>query len=190
MPPALRAILTLPALNVDGLILPGHVSTVTGKNYFNFVSDYGVPAVIAGFEPCDILYAILRLVEKIRLRDSAVENAYSRAVRGDGNIRAMAKMTKMFRPSDAFWRGLGSIPQSGLALDPRYSSFDARVRFGLPPAVEEPEPPGCNCAAVLSGRKTPPQCGLFGKSCTPSNPVGPCMVSSEGSCRAYYLSSQ
>lgn len=187
MPPALRAILGLPDLNIDGLILPGHVSAVTGRKYFDFISDYPVPAVISGFEACDILYAILKLVKKICARDFSVENAYPRAVRETGNTKAMAEISKVFRPSDAFWRGLGNIPLSGLELKAQYSAFDAKVRFGLPRVVEEPEPPGCCCAEVLSGRKTPRQCRLFGKICTPSSPVGPCMVSSEGSCRAHYV---
>jgi len=188
MPPALRKVLAFENLRIDGLLLPGHVSTVTGRRYFDFIHrEYQVPSVIAGFEACDILYAILRLIKKISIGDKRVENGYPRAVKEEGNEEAMRVLDRVFEHSSSSWRGMGELPQSGLDLKEAYKEYDAKVKFGLEPVKDEPEPPGCDCRLILSGLKRPWECRLFGKACTPSHPVGPCMVSSEGSCRAHYL---
>ena len=187
MPPILRKILSMDELRIDGLILPGHVSAVTGKRYFEFIGEeFHVPAVISGFEPCDILYAILRLLQKMLKGDYAVENAYPRVVSEEGNIRAQDLINEVFEPGPSTWRGIGELPESGLALRPAFSQFDASKKLPLEPLSEEAEPPGCDCRYILSGLKAPEDCRLFGKVCTPVHPVGPCMVSSEGSCRAHY----
>jgi len=189
MPEALRAILFAKDFAVDGLILPGHVSAVTGRRYFDFVGrDYGVAAAISGFEACDVLYGVLRLIQKLSSGDRTVENCYPRAVSEDGNTRAMATLREAFEATTGSWRGLGEIPGSALAVAGDFEEFDAVKRYGLPLLSEEPEPPGCGCAQVLTGRIRPRDCPLFGKVCSPSRPVGPCMVSSEGSCRAHYVS--
>lgn len=186
VPPALAALLTDPEVNVDSLILPGHVSTIIGLEPYRFIADqYGVPAVITGFEPLDILQALLLIMDQIKEKQPRVVNQYSRAVADQGNPRAREIMYEVFEPSDALWRGLGRIPQSGLALKGEYTRFDA-LRL-LDVRVEELPPlPGCRCGEVLKGKMRPSECPLFGKACVPANPVGPCMVSTEGSCAAYY----
>lgn len=195
MPNALRAILSAQDLRVDGLILPGHVSAVTGRRYFDFLgSDYRVPAAIAGFEACDILYAILRLVCRLLRADvpgaveATVENCYPRAVTEEGNARAMRILAEVFEVRAGPWRGLGEIPGSVLWVAEDLSEFDAVKKHSLPPLREEPDRPGCGCSKVLTGRMKPGDCAFFGKVCSPSNPVGPCMVSLEGSCRAHWAS--
>lgn len=188
MPPAIRKVLSLENANVKGMLLPGHVSTITGRRYFDFIQrEFEVPSVIAGFEACDILYAILRLIQKIKCKDFTVENGYPRAVTEDGNPAARSLLNTVFELSDASWRGLGLLKASGLTLAEPYKYYDAAEKFNLAPEEDEKEPPGCDCQLVLSGTKIPLECRLFGKACTPSHPVGPCMVSSEGSCRAHFL---
>jgi hydrogenase expression/formation protein HypD len=187
MPPAMEAVLSSPDLKVDGLILPGHVSAVTGRKYFDFVgARFGMPSVIAGFEACDILLAVQRLIEKTLSGDPSVENRYPRAVSEEGNPKAMALLSEVFQEVSGAWRGLGEIPASVLAVSRRFADYDAVRRHALPSIKEEPDPPGCACAQVLAGRFKPKDCPLFGKGCDPSRPEGPCMVSSEGSCRAHY----
>lgn len=187
MPEAMRKILSLDDIAVDGLILPGHVSAVTGRKYFDFVgSEFGVPAVISGFEACDILLSVLRLVQKVLAHDPSVENGYPRAVSEEGNRTAMGLLRETFEAVPGEWRGLGAVAGSALGIPAALGDLDAARRFMLPPVREEPEPPGCGCAAVLTGRKKPGDCALFGTVCDPSHPVGPCMVSSEGSCRAHF----
>ena len=185
-PPALRAIASDPETRIDGFILPGHVSTITGTAPYRFlVDEFGTPGVVTGFEPVDVLEGIERLVEMVVSGRPAIENAYRRGVADDGNPVARSLVERVFEPCDATWRGLGPIPGSGLAIREAYRRFDARRRF----AVEvEPtvEPRGCRCGDVLRGAITPGGCPLFGRACTPEHPVGPCMVSSEGSCAAYF----
>ena len=187
MPQALRSLLGAPDFAVDGLILPGHVSAVTGWRYFDFVgTEFGVPAAVSGFEACDILYAVLVILKKLVSGDHSISNCYQRAVSADGNVRAMAAIREVFETKASLWRGLGWVSDSGLEVSSNLKEFDAVSRFGLGPVSDEPEPPGCGCAKVLTGRVKPHDCPLFGIACNPSRPVGPCMVSSEGSCRAYY----
>ena len=186
VPPALAALLADPDNSIDAFLLPGHVCTVLGLEPFRFVAeDWKRPAVVAGFEPADILDALCRMARQRRDGVPSVENAYPRAVSDGGNPRARAVLSQVFRVSDALWRGLGTIPGSGLALNPAYARFDALERLGL--SLPETKPlPGCRCGEVLRGKLAPSQCPLFGKACTPANPVGPRMVSTEGSCSAYF----
>jgi len=187
VPPALRAILTGGQARIDGFLLPGHVSVVLGTQPYAFVpAEFGVPCVITGFEPVDILQGLVMLLEQMHGRRAAVEIAYRRAVSPDGNPSARALLAEVFAPCDAEWRALGTIPASGLALTPAYTLFDAARRF--PVDLPEPAPQkGCMCGEILTGRAAPADCPLFGKTCTPETPVGPCMVSSEGACAAHYL---
>jgi hydrogenase expression/formation protein HypD len=185
-PAALGALMETPGVAIDGFILPGHVSVITGTDGYREVFEkYQVPSVITGFEPVDILTAVLMLVRQAAAGKPALENAYPRAVSQAGNTKAIAIMGQVFETCDATWRGIGEIPESGMALKPEFRSFDALERFDLEvPDVGEPK--GCACGEILMGLKTPEQCPLYKRTCTPADPVGPCMVSSEGSCAAYY----
>ncbi|NDY42600.1 hydrogenase formation protein HypD [Dissulfurirhabdus thermomarina] len=186
MPPALRALLADPGLRLDGLLCPGHVSTIVGAGAWRgLAADFGIPCVVAGFEPLDVLEAIRRLVLQAVEGRAEADNAYPRAVTEAGNPRALAVMAKVFVPVAARWRGLGEIPASGLALAPAWRALDAAARFDLD-VRPAPDPPGCRCGDVLRGRARPPECPHFGRRCTPARPVGPCMVSSEGACSAWY----
>jgi hydrogenase expression/formation protein HypD len=186
VPAALAALMANPQVQIDGFLLPGHVSVIIGlEAYRPFFEQCHTPGVVAGFEPVDILQGVLDLVTLIEKNAPALGNAYPRAVTDQGNPQALQVMAGVFEPCDAAWRGLGVIPGSGLAIRPALAAFDAVRRFGLQ-VVERPEPKGCACGEILSGTKSPPQCALFRKSCTPLRPVGPCMVSSEGTCAAYY----
>lgn len=184
IPPALRALASAPGVRVDGFILPGHVSAVIGTAPYRFLAEEcRVPSCVAGFEASDILAAVDELLRQIE-RGPEVAVQYRRVVRDEGNPQALAVMRTVFAPTDAEWRGLGRVPGSGLRLRPALARFDAVARFGLKPgrAVRTP----CRCGDVMLGRITPPQCPLFGRRCNTESPVGPCMVSSEGACAAYY----
>jgi hydrogenase expression/formation protein HypD len=186
MPPALEALLSDPEIKIDGLICPGHVSIMIGADaYEPFVSHYRIPCVIAGFEPVDILKAVVMLTQQVTTGKAKVEIAYDRAVTKEGNRQAMTVMYRIFEPADALWRGLTVIPASGLEIREEYEYFNARKRFDLTIA-EARDPAGCACGDVLKSIKTPPDCKLFGKTCLPEHPIGPCMVSGEGACGAYY----
>ncbi len=173
---------------LDALILPGHVSTIIGVEPYAFLAEqYGIPSVIAGFEPIDLLLGVVELLEQILEGTPHIEIAYGRAVQTQGNEQAKAVIDEVFTISDATWRGLGLIPDSGHVLREEYADFDAARRFDIS-ALTEPtvEPKGCSCGEVLRGVMSPNECALFGRVCTPVNPIGPCMVSGEGSCAAYY----
>ncbi|HEX3010825.1 MAG TPA: hydrogenase formation protein HypD [Syntrophomonadaceae bacterium] len=186
MPGALRALLTSPDLKVDGLICPGHVSTIIGSKPYEFIaSELGIPAVITGFEPVDILQGILMLLTQINAETAQVEIQYSRGVIPEGNSQALKIINQVFKPSDDNWRGFGVIPDSGLILREEYRSFDARSKFDIKVSAADDDD-GCRCGDVLRGVITPLECPMFGKACTPEKPVGACMVSSEGTCAAYY----
>lgn len=186
MPPALEALVADPDIRIDGLICPGHVSIMIGADaYEPLVARYHIPCVIAGFEPVDILSAVLMLAEQVQKGKAAVEIAYNRAVTKEGNRQAMAVMNKIFEPTDALWRGLTVIPGSGLDIRPQYDYFNARKRFAITVA-EAKDPAGCACGDVLKSIKTPADCKLFGTACRPEHPIGPCMVSGEGACGAFY----
>jgi hydrogenase expression/formation protein HypD len=185
VPPALDILLSDPDLALDGLLCPGHVSAIIGeKAYQPFAEKYHMPCVIAGFEPLDILGSIFMLASQVRDNRALVENSYGRVVSPEGNPRAREMIGAAFEPCDAQWRGLGEIPGSGLKLRPEFIRHDAAHRFGLRP-VFVPEPKGCRCGEILTGRVTPQECPLFNTRCTPTSPVGPCMVSSEGTCAAH-----
>lgn len=186
MPGALEAIVADPRLKIDALILPGHVSTIIGADPYRFLAQrYGIPGVITGFEPVDVLQGIAMILRQLHEGRSEVEIAYARGVMEEGNPHAMAAIDEVFETCTAQWRGLGPIEGSGYRLRGEFAAFDAVQRFH--PQVEPTvEPKGCRCGDVLRGIMTPHECPLFRKVCTPENPIGPCMVSSEGSCAAYY----
>ena len=186
-PAAMRAILADGQVPLDGFIGPAHVSVVIGSSaYEPFATDRGKPVVIAGFEPLDVLHAIMLLVRQVNDGRAEVETQYTRAVAREGNARALAAMAEVFDLRPAFdWRGLGEIPWSGLRLKEEYAAFDAERRFGLRDD-RVPDPKSCECAAIVRGQKHPRACKLFGSVCTPEHPIGACMVSSEGACAAYY----
>lgn len=184
--PALRSLLADPDTAVDGLICPGHVAAITGADAFAFLPrEYGLPAVVSGFEPGDILYAVYRLTRMAKSGRPALENEYTRLVRSEGNPAAKQAMDAVFRPAASLWRGLGEVPESGLVLREEFSRWDAARKFGFSPSASA-EAPGCRCGAVIRGACAPRDCPLFGTICTPSDPVGPCMVSGEGACAAAF----
>jgi hydrogenase expression/formation protein HypD len=186
-PPAMKAILDLGESRLDAVIGPGHVSTVIGSLAWEFVPrDYGLSCVVAGFEPLDVLQGIYTLVQRIESEDPHVDNAYTRSVRAEGNRMALDLMDRVFEVCAADWRGIGSISNSGLAFNTRFRRFEAREHFDIDPGPSH-EPAGCRCGDVIRGAARPTECPLFGTACTPPQPVGPCMVSSEGTCAAYYL---
>jgi hydrogenase expression/formation protein HypD len=185
VPPALKALLENP-MDLDGFLLPGHVSTVLGSQAFSFMGDLGFPSVVTGFESLDLLLGLYTMLKMIEDGKSEVGNAYSHVVREEGNDTARRLIDECFVPEPlTSWRGLGAIPESGYTIREPYSRHDARLHFDMEgtPAGENPH---CACGQVITGRFKPYQCPLFGKSCTPSTPVGPCMVSTEGACGAYY----
>jgi hydrogenase expression/formation protein HypD len=186
VPPALGAILSSPGCRVQGFLAAGHVCTIMGSSeYEPLAAKYRVPIVITGFEPLDILDGVFRCVKQLEECRAEVENAYTRAVRAEGNKPAQALIADVFRVVHRRWRGIGEIPQSGLALSERYSRFDAEVRFGLAGYTAE-ESSECISGLVLQGLKKPQECPAFGTRCTPDHPLGATMVSAEGACAAYY----
>jgi hydrogenase expression/formation protein HypD len=187
IPPPLRAILESGEVRISGFLYPGHVSAIIGEKPYEFVArEFGLPGVIAGFEPGDILLAIRSILEQIRDKKPAVANEYRRAVRPEGNPLAVKIMDEILEPKDACWRGLGVIPRSGLALRPRWFAFDAEQKHGLTIEAGAGDLPGCRCGDVLRGLISPPECPLYGKKCTPESPHGPCMVSFEGACLVHH----
>jgi hydrogenase expression/formation protein HypD len=186
VPPALDALVGDPELKVQAFLLPGHVSAIIGVEPYRFLaSKHGLPAVVAGFEPVDILQALYMFVTMRNENKIEVVNAYTRVVSDQGNPKAVSIMDEVFSPCDALWRGIGLIPGSGLTVRDEYADFDAMRVFDMQ-LHDVPEIKGCRCGDVLKGKMSPDKCPLFGKACTPASPVGPCMVSTEGSCAAYY----
>jgi hydrogenase expression/formation protein HypD len=185
--PALKAMLDSPDLKLDGFLGPGHVSTVIGTRCYDFVpNDYGKPIVVSGFEPLDILQSAYMIVKQVVEGRAEVENQYSRVVLRDGNVKALEVIFDVFEPRDYFeWRGLGSIPHSGMKLQKKYAAFDAELKFAVP-GLKIADPKACQCGEILKGVKKPWECKVFGTACTPETPIGSCMVSSEGACAAYY----
>ncbi len=191
IPPALQAILQMGERRIDGFIEPGHVSTIIGTHPYESLSkDYRIPQVVAGFEPLDLLMAVWMLVRQVQQGKAEVENEYVRAVKPEGNTIAQQVMQQVFEPMDVKWRGFPIIPRSGLHLRKKFEMYDAREKYEdvlhLIAHEEFPEPTGCLCGDVLRGLISSKQCPLFGGQCTPENPVGPCMVSSEGNCNIEY----
>jgi len=185
VPPPLRLLASDPGLALDGLLLPGHVSVLTGWGIFEFLAtEFGLPSAVVGFTPADILLGVLELVRQRRKGEARVTNLYGRAVRREENAEARRLMGRYFTPVDSEWRGMGVISESGLALRPEWAERDAGL---WPVTVPEPmEPAGCRCGEVLKGAISPPECPLFAAACDPDSPVGACMVSSEGTCAAWY----
>jgi len=186
VPPALRAVLSDPDVQVDAFLCPAHVSAIIGTHpYGPFARDHGKPCVIAGFEPLDILYGLCGILTQVVEGRAEVENQYERVVRPEGNPRARAVMERFLAPADTHWRGMGRLPESGLVLRPEFAPYDAEKRFGQAIGPGR-EPPGCRCGDVIKGKCPPPRCPFFAQRCTPTTPVGPCMVSAEGTCAASY----
>ena len=191
IPSALKAIIEMGEIKIDGLIEPGHVSTIIGSRPYEFLSkDYNVPQVVAGFEPIDVLMGAWMLVEQIKKGKAFVQNEYTRVVHRGGNVKAQKIMNEVFEPFDVRWRGFPVIPDSGLKLRSKFESYDARKKYEKEfeeiKDKEFHEPAGCRCGELLRGLASPSECPLFGQACKPETPVGPCMVSIEGSCNIEY----
>lgn len=186
--PALRRLIASEGFAIDGFICPGHVAVITGEKGFEFLPrDYSIPAVIAGFEPQDILLTVYMLVKQLAEGKPRVQNEYSRIVKPEGNELALAAINRVFEPCDTLWRGLGMTPGSGLKIRDEYEKYDAVKKHGLDEAaINAEKPTACRCGDVITGKISPGMCPLFGKRCLPEDPVGPCMVSSEGACAAAY----
>ncbi len=185
-PPIMKAILDMGEVNLGGIICPGHVSVIIGSHPYDFIaSDYNIACAVSGFEPLDILLAVDSLVEQIESGQPKVEIAYRRGVKPEGNLPAIRLMETVFEVGEANWRGIGTVPASGLQIRQKYEKYDASKNFIIDPGPTL-EPKGCICGSILRGVSTPNDCSLFRVTCTPENPVGPCMVSSEGSCAACY----
>ncbi|RMF80765.1 MAG: hydrogenase formation protein HypD [Nitrospirae bacterium] len=185
MPPPMRALAAAADVQVDGYLLPGHVSVIAGAESFRFLAEeHGLPSVVVGFTPADVLRGVVEIVRQLAAGRAEAVNLYDRVVTEEGNVVAQRLVARYFEPADAEWRGLGVIPGSGLALRPEWAHRDAsRLPVDLP---EPREPAGCRCGEVLKGVIEPPECPLFAAGCTPERPVGACMVSSEGTCAAWY----
>jgi len=186
IPEALEVLLGDKHIKIDAFLCPGHVSAVIGSRPYNFiVQNYGIPCVISGFEPHDILESISMIIDQFKKGKAEVEIQYRIVVKEEGNPEALKSIYEVFERSDSLWRGLGNISGSGLELKEDFLKFDAKIHFPVK-EIKSVEPAGCECGDVLKGIKKPFECRLFSKVCRPDNPVGPCMVSSEGSCAAYY----
>jgi hydrogenase expression/formation protein HypD len=185
-PPAMHAVLAAREIGLDGILCPGHVSTVTGSKVWDFLANtYGIPGAVAGFEPADILWSIAEIVAQHESHRAAIVNTYPRSVTPEGNTVAQAVMNQVFETAAAKWRGLNVISGSGLALRAEYHAFDARKVFQVDPG-ETILSQGCRCGEIIRGVMRPDECPLFRQVCSPMQPVGPCMVSTEGTCAAYY----
>lgn len=185
IPPAIKVLLDDPKINIDGFLCPGHVSIILGTRAYSIIPERGRAAVITGFEPVDILEGILMIINQIIEERWEVQIQYRRAVKEEGNPNARAVMERVFDRTGAIWRGLGEIPESGFIFNSEYKSFDVLERFDIP-AINSHEYEGCSCGEILKGLMSPDECPLFKSVCNPKNPVGPCMVSSEGACSAFY----
>ncbi len=187
MPEAMMTLLDGGDLRIDAFLCPGHVSAIIGTiPYETIVRKFKTPCVITGFEALDLIKGIEAALQQIAMGEARVENAYERAVKKEGNPKAREIMYEVFEKSNAFWRGLGEIKASGLSIKTKYQALDAARKFSvIKPSVRK-EPQGCRCGDILRGAVTPNECKLFRKTCTPDNPIGACMVSSEGTCAAYF----
>ncbi|MBP2635961.1 MAG: hypD [Firmicutes bacterium] len=186
VPPAVRALLAADDIRVDGFLLPGHTAVISGLAPYLFIAgEYQVPSVVTGFEALDILQGIYMLLKQITAGTAELDNQYRRVVKPEGNEAARNILEQVYQPAAAVWRGLGEIPNSGLALRQQYAGFNAEVKLPLPPLLTR-EPAGCRCGDVLCGKIEPASCPHFAQGCTPEHPVGACMVSVEGACAAWF----
>ena len=185
MPPVMHALLDEKELKIDGFLCPGHVSTIIGAQAYDFIIKTNRAAVITGFEPVDILEGISLILEQLTGRVTEVKIQYHRGVKKEGNPKARAIMDEVFEPATVNWRGLGKIPESGLVLRKKFAAFDTQRHFSIP-EINSQENHACRCGEVLRGLIEPSSCSLFGTACTPTAPFGPCMVSNEGSCAAFF----
>jgi len=187
-PPIMQTILSSGEINIDGIIAPGHVSSIIGSHAWQFIaSDFRIPVVVSGFEDTDILYCIQKLIEQNNKQQALLQSAYTRSVSVQGNKVAQELLNEVFESTAAIWRGIGSVPSSGLKLKKEYAAYDAFAVLDLQSDSKSSETPGCICGDIVRGAKTPNECRLFQKgTCTPQQACGPCMVSSEGTCAAYY----
>lgn len=185
-PPAVEALINADEVKIDGFIVPGHVSAIIGREPWDFIATkYGKPGVIAGFEAYDLITGVLSLIDLLENDEKVLKNGYTTVVKENGNAHAKKIIEQVFDVTSSVWRGIGEIPGSGLKIKEQYAAYDAERKFpATPPPVKEH--PGCRCGDLLRGIITPPECPLFEKVCSPENAVGPCMVSSEGPCAAYY----
>jgi len=183
IPPAIDYLLSRDEVRLDGLLLPGHVSTIIGSRVYE---QFKVSQAISGFEPLDVLLGVYALTDQIASGVIRVDNTYKRAVKPDGNLTALALMERVFEPIDSLWRGFPVIEKSGLEIRERYRNYDAVRKLGLEMPEEDLTPKGCKCEKILRGVNSPKDCSLFAKVCTPHSPVGPCMVGKEGACRIWY----
>ena len=188
VPPALRLLIDDPEVLVDGFILPGHVAVVTGTEVFRFLeTEYHIPGVVTGFEPLQILRSLYRLTKQVAAGEAKVENEYGSVVKTQGNPTSLAVTSRVYEPVAAKWRGIGEIPASGLKMRETYKAYDIEEVLPLPAGqLPAPKKTGCRCGEVLKGIVTPHECPLFGKACVPTHAIGPCMVSVEGVCAAWY----
>jgi len=191
IPPAMKLLVEMKDLSLNGFVAPGHVSTIIGvKPYRVFPEVYGMPTVVAGFEPLDVLFSVYMILKQLIDGKPRLENEYVRAVRPEGNVKAQELMRKVFEVADDNWRGLGTIPSSTFKLRKDYEDFDARSKYGIKVEDGVDIQPGCKCHLIIIGKMKPTECPLFMKTCTPQKPVGPCMVSKEGTCRIWTKVSQ
>jgi hydrogenase expression/formation protein HypD len=183
IPPVMELLLGIGDLQIDGFIAPGHVSTIIGmKPYEIFPNAYRMPVIVAGFEPLDVLYALLMLVKQVKEGDARLENEYTRSVTWEGNLKAQGLISEVFDVVEGHWRGIGRIPSSSLKLKENFSKYDAREKYDIEVGQSRDLLPGCSCHLVMIGKIYPEECPLFAKACNPQSPKGPCMVSSEGAC--------
>lgn len=189
IPPALDALIGMDDLNLDGFIAPGHVSTIIGMKPYKKYPEMGMPTVIAGFEPLDVLMSVYMILKQIRNGKPKLENEYSRAVSYEGNVKAQEVVARVFDTVDGAWRGIGTIPDSALKLKDKFSTFDARKKFEIEVGPGRDVHPGCSCPQVILGKISPDKCPLFMTACTPEKPKGACMVSREGTCHTWAVES-
>lgn len=186
IPPAMKLLAEMKELSLNGFIAPGHVSTIIGlRPYEIFPRDYGIPTVVAGFEPLDLLFAVYMVLRQIKNGRSTLENEYLRAVKWEGNTKAQQLMQTAYQTIDGKWRGIGTIPSSKLKLDKKYEIYDAHIKYGIQIEDGVDLQRGCKCHLIIVGKIKPTKCPLFLKACTPQKPVGACMVSTEGTCRIW-----
>jgi hydrogenase expression/formation protein HypD len=189
VPPAMEVVAEMPDVDVDGFLAAGHAATITGYGLFEpFVEEYELPVVVGGFEPVDVLLGVERLLEYIAAEEAGLENAYPRCVSEAGNEAALETMWSVFETTAGEWRGIAEIPEANLVIKEEYGAHDARERFDVSADVGGPDPltEECICGDIMAGKADPDECDLFGEECTPGNPVGACMVSSEGTCKIWH----